>query len=715
MQQSTTTRKLVTGDNMGSSDISIFNHAQKDDWAYDERKISNSYNLQVPSFIRLFVIRRIICHYIKDLNTKNRNVKNWSFIPHKQWLTPFKHEREILYCNPVIIDDLIDTFNYDRKLRMQSKWILINLINFGIREYMDKWYNENKRFSIIEIIFNKLILNKFANEYNTLTTYNVSNDNNNNNIYKRQLFNSNDLMCKIFQYLEYQRTFDGDLFNCSLVNSCWLYHSWNVNSVYYVDLNKLIDKTLKFEYKNKKDGNNNNITRMWQRLIHAKSIYVSCWHALYLKSPITQLLLNRISLLRKVEKMYINLDSRHNFNNLDKAAVLKALISRSRVNIKSLWIKVSFKSNNYKLNINPHAAHELMLSPLVLPNATFISVHDLNFYRIWSNKCQRLCLGYMTYINKNWCQFVIKHCNCSGIKNLKLTHISFNNNCNESILQQLACKFTSLKKLEISLSNQFDINDNVIFFWQLLKSILVNNNAQVELSLHDAWDCQQVDLLQRMMKKGNLKIDKMYIGDVSFYPTPFMLNNFCALVGFIAKNALNGLKKLKFNADDSGYSIDTISKVVSHISFTSINVLEMVLHRKHCGALLDHVNNFLTLMMDKINIIAKKIFIIVNMRYFAMNNGCVTMFERLCQNVSKLFIKRNPIDICISFNRTTKDCMDSCSKIYSSYFEKKQLLMEYRKAQCDTQICLPRVKPFTYFVKETHRGFKFKATNVEYV
>ena len=44
--------------------------ARKDDWAVDEtdedKEVNDGYNLKVPSFIRLFVIRRIIGNYINN-------------------------------------------------------------------------------------------------------------------------------------------------------------------------------------------------------------------------------------------------------------------------------------------------------------------------------------------------------------------------------------------------------------------------------------------------------------------------------------------------------------------------------------------------------------------------------------------------------------------------------------------------------------------------
>ena len=82
-------------------------------------------------------------------------------------------------------------------------------------------------------------------------------------------------MCLIFQYLRYTIKFDGDLFNCCLVNSKWLYHVWNPNSIYFVDLTKLINGT--YKYVNKRNDTNYNyglLSRQWQRFIQAKHILI---------------------------------------------------------------------------------------------------------------------------------------------------------------------------------------------------------------------------------------------------------------------------------------------------------------------------------------------------------------------------------------------------------------------------------------------------------
>ena len=159
-----------------------------------------------------------------------------------------------------MIDDLVNVpvFNNDKvEVKKEANLILTRLINDGVGVHMNKWYDEKTQAVIIENIFNKIILKKFVKEYNELVTFSNNNNNkksNNNRYYQNLVFNSKDLMSTIFQHLKWQRRyreeFDGDLLHCSLVNSIWLYHSWNINSVYYVDLTTLIYETLNYSENN---------------------------------------------------------------------------------------------------------------------------------------------------------------------------------------------------------------------------------------------------------------------------------------------------------------------------------------------------------------------------------------------------------------------------------------------------------------------------------
>ena len=191
---------------MGSSIISINADAISDNGLHDretkvkgnqlefKKKIPQTPAPTVSSFIRLFILHRIINN-----------------CDHKM--------------NESVLKKLTKTLQ-KKKLQEKAFEILFRLLNGGFQKYMSKWYNEKEQAGMIELIFDKIIWNKFEKEYHKVTTYVSKND----NYFQSLVFNMSDLMCLIFQFLEF------DLFNYSLVNSHWLYHYWNPTSVCCADL-----------------------------------------------------------------------------------------------------------------------------------------------------------------------------------------------------------------------------------------------------------------------------------------------------------------------------------------------------------------------------------------------------------------------------------------------------------------------------------------------
>ena len=324
----------------------------------------NNSSSSVPNFIQLFAIRRIIgkytlTHPINDLNTLSQELDN------------------------------LESQQVAQKLLSQ-------LVGGGVKLYMKKYYNKNKQSLVIESIMNKIIFVKFAKEYNQLINCKLSKD---NDYYQRLVFNAGDVMCNIFQYLQYGIGFNQCLFNCSLVNIQWLFHSWNVNSVYCIDLTKLIGQTFKISQSN--NNINNNILRMWNRLVKAKYLYVH-WYE-HTDAPV---LWDRMRTLKHVEKIdghvygAVGLQCMYNIMNIYKEK------------LKSNYSYISYTPFN-RINIR-----ENVLQPLTLVNAVHIQISSLHFYIKWSKTCKKLDLGYgcgLEYLSKNWCNYVIKNvCFCSS-------------------------------------------------------------------------------------------------------------------------------------------------------------------------------------------------------------------------------------------------------------------------------------------------------------
>ena len=99
------------------------------------------------------------------------------------------------------------------------------------------------------------------------------------------------LIFGFFQLNDTNYSGTGDLFNFSLENSHWLYHVYNPNSINYVNLTKLIEKTSETIVVNDSSRDNNkvanincnykqhaqvdykyNTTTIWQRVSKAKKI-----------------------------------------------------------------------------------------------------------------------------------------------------------------------------------------------------------------------------------------------------------------------------------------------------------------------------------------------------------------------------------------------------------------------------------------------------------
>ena len=137
--------------------------------------------LSTPTFVRLFVMGRILNRYISE-NASNVETND-------------------------VIRSLVSFFNHKTYEQNAALTILSNLINNGIKKYMISMNQSNDDetiCAIIEQILNKLILTKFGDEYASIITYNHNYvpDHDNKN-YQSMVFNTKDVMCLIFQFLKW--------------------------------------------------------------------------------------------------------------------------------------------------------------------------------------------------------------------------------------------------------------------------------------------------------------------------------------------------------------------------------------------------------------------------------------------------------------------------------------------------------------------------------
>ena len=107
----------------------------------------------------------------------------------------------------------------------------------------------------------------------------------------------------------------------------------------------------------------------------------------------SKLLLDRVSTVTNVEKIYYTVDYR------DEITVLQRIMQQCKSKIK--WFSFD-RGFSYQFEEN-------VLSPLVLANAHYVSMNSLYFYIKWTNKCKTLILHEIEDLSENWCNFVIKH------------------------------------------------------------------------------------------------------------------------------------------------------------------------------------------------------------------------------------------------------------------------------------------------------------------
>ena len=441
-------------------------------WSSDESETSNingdnnDLKFKAPSFIRLFVIRRLVSSYIhaKDAPSIRETIKELTTI--------FKDK-------PVIKSRAFD--------------ILQHLVNGGIKKFMKIWYDERLQANVIEMIFNKIILIKFEKEYNQEITYCTENNASNmisiGTKYQNLVFNSKDLMCSIFQYLSigYYFKIDYDLIRCGYVNSHWLYNSWDCNSIYHVYLTELAKQTLKYD-----EYRENSIKRMWQRISNAKSVYLYLNSISFHQKNRMQSLLNRLKLFTTVDKIQIVLKLGYSFNR----SILKTLIGKCHNRIRYCDIMV-----------DEYRDPENQFRPLKIMNARYIQIQNVCLYFIWSNKCQDLIIHNWSI---DWCKFVIQHCDCSSIKYLEFNHVKCKNlndeltHADKLVLKTFAIKFNNLKKLVLNFKDNVD--QSVLSFWRLLKPIIFQNNVKVEVNMSylQRDDCHKINQIVKEQRVKHL-------------------------------------------------------------------------------------------------------------------------------------------------------------------------------------------------------------------
>ena len=646
---------------------------------------TNGAKMLVPSFIRLFIMYRTF-YQSKSLD----------------------------------VDSLATVFP-NGKEKQAAKLIVTRLMKFGLLTFMKKHYNENEQGQLIELIMKQIVFKQFSNEYKQHIDYKALNK---NSKYQELAFNTQDVMCNIFQFLTFC-----ELLNCSLVDTHWLYHTWNINSVYYVDLTNLVSKTGKSVHA----GNYNYYARIWQRIVNARSIVLRLLATNKLTDFNHDKLINRVSMLGNVEKIGGICK-----NEPGDIAILKTIINKCKNKIRhySLEIHIDAREND-KQNILP--------DPLELVNLNYIRICDLVFYIKWSKNCDTLNIERMDNISDEWLNHAINNCDCSGIKSLILFNVEFEM-CDEELLKKFAQKFVSLKQLTITILANID---SCLLFCTFLKDVIANNNTKIDIRTGHYIGYDNYVQLRNIFRDNKLAIDKMEIGvgdesrretwNLQFRGIKKTIASQSNIRHLKIKNWQKGGKHLQqfvdyiqnstsnnvqgnCKANDEKKDGDGDGDIASPRSTTTFAALKII-EIEDIRALLQACSNLgLIEKFLQLDIISKQnLFVIGNFKAPPVNEkDFLASFKSLCKNVFRLISSaRVAIDINILFEQlyNAQKMQPEAQEIFMSYFNEKKLLNECDKKLQRNEYYNPLMKPVASFAFEEvpfyHNAILFHVANVE--
>ena len=655
--------------------------------------------IPVPNFIRLFMMRRIISQYIKNNKHDDIGVTN------------------------TIKTLIVDWFKDDSKVFALAFNIVARLINDGLKEYMSKSYDEEEQTNFIEQLFHKIIINKFSPQYHQLVTYS-SHDQSTKSItssninFKDNVFNTSDIMCKIFQYLQYFffcRRLKGDLFSCSLVSTHFLYHVWNINSIYHVDLFSMIDDVVCLASKSSyKHINEDKMSRIWQRFFKAKSVnFTADW---YLGDSDTKkevharyFLLNKLAMFTNIEKLSCEIRM-----NCFEQNIFETILNSEQ------WCE-KIQEFKYKARMNPFGHSSLSTSSMQDPVCTLSNVKCITFesklyHKIrWLRQCHTLQLCQIHSITQEWCDFMIANCDCSGITKFILSRSTFSNQLNDNLnstdvdstesknktlilLKKFANKFINLKYLQFVFYEE-GIDPCVLLLWKFLKPITKRNKTQVDLKLYDHITDANYKKLNKIIQDENLKVDILYVSlderdiqnkknSVQSIENTLKICRKCAhnLTICYSDSQFIKLLKLYLRLTKGDMAMDDLSKI-------------KVFQLNPSGYLDERIGEITDILGLNI-FIEKRIFIIVNAYVYCSFGMVETEWKQFFDIVYQLMIKQLiPFDITITFDRLRATQYTKWYKIYSQYFGStvKNLFQQYKEPRCN-RYCTPLVEPQTSFV-----------------
>ena len=699
---------------------------ERDDWKID---VTLDDKLPVPSFIRLFVMHRILTNYIdpKSSSARKKFVKKLVKL-----LTPNDN-------NP--------------QTQEQAQEIMLHLITFGIKKHMEDFYDETKHATIIEQIFTQIILTKFKKEYQQVTKYNTDEDDDEDedeetlgaHYYQNLLFNTEDLMCFIFQFLSDFDFYDivYDLTNCSLVCSYWLYHCWNINSIYFVSIDRLIKYSIELN-----NNDNKLYSRMWQRLYNAHKINV---HIRYRDSQLelNEFVLNKLA-------MFSNISNISGYFPIKSFPFLKVIMNKCSDKIERFALKARTSYNSDETN---------KISPLTLPNARIIRTRSLYFFIIWTNKCETLELAWIDDdIKKEWIQHVVDKCDCSGITELCFDHVSFEKMLNKnaaaaltpelatipvssevlSLFETFAKKFINLRRLTFDIYTGCD--DALLLLWKFLNVIMVkhvnsntsdvninaNANANANRNCNDWGVKLQVFCESTHFKKINKMIEKnkVIIDEISLIIDSRWKKNKKHIIKLLSNKYLKRLQITNSDKTNTQFALVLESfKNETFLKQAKFDALKMIVFQDNSSLVsstMKMVNEFLQLNF----IIEKKLYCVMKFVVDVRNETTTAIttvnantesnfgmsFENLCNNIYRLLTQEQiGFDITVTLKNLMNDKMNhlmnkmnmyeyyDAEEAFWEYFgQDNTMMLEYTMPDICNEFCQVLKQPRISFEMETN-------------
>ena len=577
------------------------------------------------------------------------------------------------------------TIMHDSEQQQVGQEILTRLVNDGIKKYMEKWFNEKKQRQVIELVFNTIIIKNFEKEYQNTVTYNKIGNDCKSQYYQTMVFNMDDLMCFIFQFV-------CDLINCSLVNSYWLCHSWNPNSIYHFCLTKLIKNTIEMIHSTNisNDNRQNRMDRIlsskWQRVVNVKSVEMSLFGNRLEKS---EYLFEKISMLRNIVNINLRIADKY-------ISFLKELLCYNKKNIQQYSVSISCLGQKNKLQ------------PLELINANVIEIETMYYYIKWSYKCQILRLQYFYDIDENWIKYVVDNCDCSGVQTFVIKNVSFNHLLNDSdrkstqlLINKFCQKFENLQRLTInSTDDEDEENTCLILLLRCLSGIINKNNTIVKLKL--ACSVNDYDELAKMTQDTQIKICGL---DISIddespidYLKPIVLNNpkleYIAFdtwfldEDFVEKSILDLLFTIKKERGNGKASLLKMIKIDDNVSQTNINIINQLLlfeliEKDNCNCNYDYNHKLYRKLSFNLR---------TNLCGF-----CQESFKTICQIIASLLMSQQiPFELDIRFDKQFKS---DFTKVYYPIFEQylSQDLMQNWQPPIVNKYCKVLAEPLICF------------------